>query len=99
MQSNELSVPLFKRIIRFPDKLSISFPRHGKEIPLRRLISHALSADDALHQASNILSTVFERSLTVRIGTQDERHVDLDRLQLCAVVLVLVRLEGVDHGL
>jgi len=100
MQSHQLSIPLLHRGVRFAHKLLVPLACQSQEVLLRRLVSDTLLSDDhALDQSSYILSTVLERAFTVRVRAQNQRHVHLECLQLSAVVLMLVGLEGVDHAL
>lgn len=55
------------------------------------------AASHVLDFLLDVFGRVVKRTVLVGIRSQDHGHVDLDSLQLSAVVLVLVLGEGLDH--
>lgn len=56
-----------------------------------------IAAGDLFNLFLNILGVVVERHVVVWVCSEDKSHVDLNSLQLCTVMLMLLCAKGVNH--
>lgn len=98
VQGGQIRISLFDRIIRFSHKRSIPVARHRKEVSLSRVIAWHVGTH-SFNQRSDLISSIFQRYAFIRIRAKDQVHVDLNSLQLSAIVLVLVGIKRIHHVL
>jgi hypothetical protein len=79
------------------DVFVVSLAGQSKVVLDRSVCVWQAAASNVLDFLLDVFSRVVERTIFIGVRSQDHGHVDLNSLQLCAVVLVLVLGKGLDH--